>query len=366
MPTDNLQNRPFSPDYIVPPGETLAEILEERTLTQTELARRLGLSLKHTNQIINGVASISAEVALGLEKVLGVSAAFWLNRDALFQAELARQEEQQDFGKDVGWAQQFPISELKKRGLLSNKAKGSELVAELLRFLGLASPRQWADPIASFRKSMRFESDPYALSAWLRVGELEARQIRCEPFDAERFAETLHEIRSLTRMKPEQWEPQLTRLCGDAGVAVVIVDTFSKARVNGAARWLAPHRAIIQLSLRYRWEDIFWFSFFHEAAHILLHRKKELFVEPKARPGATSPAAEQWLRVEHEADRFASRVLIPPPYDRQVARLSLTDVSAFARRLDVAPAIVVGRMQYERVVPYSAGNHMRRRLQFVD
>src|SRR5438445_13596747 len=83
---------PFEPDYAVPPGETIAELLEAREMTQTQLAKRLGVSLKHVNQVINGAASISAELALGLEKVAGVSAAFWLNRESLYRADLARQE----------------------------------------------------------------------------------------------------------------------------------------------------------------------------------------------------------------------------------------------------------------------------------
>ena len=68
----------FQPDYIVPPGETIADLLDEHDMTQTELARRLGVSLKHINQIIKGSAAISAEIALGLEKVLGPSAVFGL------------------------------------------------------------------------------------------------------------------------------------------------------------------------------------------------------------------------------------------------------------------------------------------------
>ncbi len=366
MPIDAPANPPFSPGYLVAPGDTLAEMLEERALSQTELARRLGVSLKHINQVVNGAVPISADLALALEKVLGVTASFWLKRDALYQAEIARREEQRDLADEVEWAERFPISELKKRGHIDPKAKGAELVASLLRFLGLASPRQWSEPIVSYRRSLKLESNPYALATWLRVGELEARSQQCDPYDADRFTAALQEIRGLTRLGPQQWQPELYRLCREAGVAVVIVDTFKGAAVHGAARWLAPHRALIQLSLRYRWEDIFWFSFFHEAGHILLHRKKELFVEPKKRPTGTSPDVEEWLRIEHQADRFASRTLIPRPYDKQLASLTLGEVPAFADRVGVTPAAVIGRMQHDGRLPFNAGNHLRRRLAFAE
>jgi HTH-type transcriptional regulator / antitoxin HigA len=351
----------FQPSYAVPPGETIADLLEEREMTQTELARRLGVSLKHANQVIKGVASISPDLALGLEKVFGASADFWLNRESQYQADLARQQEEKDLADAVEWAKRFPITELRKRGFLSAESKGSALVADLLRFLGLAHPSLWCDPIAAFRKSLVHESDAYALDAWLRVGELRADELRCKPYDAERFRTVLGQARGLTRLDPEEWEPKLVALAASAGVAVVIEPAFPRARANGATRWLSPTKALVQLSLRYAWEDIFWFSFFHEAAHVLLHRKKHVFIEGLKRSGSSDVRRE-----ELEADRFASRFLIPPEYEPELHDLHLSQVPQFADRLGISPSIVVGRLQHDRVLQPNQGNQFRRRLQFVD
>ena len=125
--------------------------------------------------------------------------------------------------------------------------------------------------------------------------------------------DALEEARGLTRLEPEEWEPRLVQMCADAGVAVVIVGTFRKARANGATRWLASTKALIQLSLRYAWEDIFWFTFFHEAAHVVLHRRKDvfvdkdLFIETTGRKGA-GPSEPGEQRLEDEANRFAARI----------------------------------------------------------
>jgi HTH-type transcriptional regulator / antitoxin HigA len=355
----------FAPGYAAPPGDTLADVLEERGMTQTELARRLGVSLKHVNQVIKGAASISAELALGLEKVLGVSAAFWLNRESLYQADIARMEERRALERAVGWSQRFPVAEMKKRRLLPSRATGVELVSALLQFFGIASTEQWSDPRVAFRKSLKFESDPYALSAWLRLGELEAESVETEPFDSAEFVAALEGARRLTRLQVRDWHPRLVETCANAGVAVVVVDTFQGARANGATRWLSPTKALVQLSLRYRWEDVFWFSFFHEAGHVLLHRKKDVFVElptSKLRSGTGSDER----RLEQEADRFSSRTLIPPKYDHILSRLSLSQVPAFAEQLNIAPAIVIGLLQHEGLLPHTHGNGLRRRLAFVD
>jgi addiction module HigA family antidote len=364
MGTTTASRHTFRPDYAIPPGGTLGDLLEERGMTQTELAQRLGVSLKHINQVVNGSASVSAELALGLEKVFSVSAGFWLNRESLYQAHIARREEQESLKRAESWAKRFPVSELRKRGFLPSEAKGPALVEALLRFLGTASPRQWEDLTVSFRKSKRFESDPHALWAWLRVGELHAAEIECRPYDPDEFLDVLESARRFTRLDPSDWQERLVDACAAAGVAVVIVDTFSGARVNGATKWLAPTKALIQLSLRHRWEDVFWFTFFHEAGHVLLHRKRELFVEETRRQGAVR-SDSTWVKLETEANRFASRVLIPPRYERRLRELTFSDIEDFAERLGIAPAIVVGRLQHEGLLPHTHGNKLRGRLRFA-
>src|SRR4051794_6608377 len=99
-------------------------------MTQTELAERLGVSLKHVNRVIKGAATISPELGLGLEKVLGSPAAFWMTREAHYQADKARQEELNRLSESVDWAREFPVKELRKRELLPKQGDGPELVQQ--------------------------------------------------------------------------------------------------------------------------------------------------------------------------------------------------------------------------------------------
>jgi addiction module HigA family antidote len=358
------EDQSFHPTYAITPGHTIADLLDEQGMTQTELAQRLGVTLKHVNQVVNGGASLSPELALGLEKVFGASADFWLNRESLYRADSSRKAEAQSLQEHVSWAAQFPVKELTKRGYVPTQAKGAALVDALLRFLGVASPPLWQDPVVAYRKSQRYESDPFALAAWLRVGELEARAIDTEPYSHDAFLDALQEARQLTRLEPEERHPQLVEILGGAGVAVVVVDTFKNARANGATRWLTPTKALIQLSLRYHWEDIFWFTFFHEAGHIALHRKKGMFVEGLKPAGKSAP--DDWWKLEDEANRFAARTLIPESYHRHLPTLAATDIEPAAHELGIAPAMIVGRLQHDGVIPYNLWNEYRRRLEFRD
>jgi antitoxin HigA-1 len=63
----------------VHPGEVLKDELEEISLTQSALAKHIGVLPKTINEICRGKRGISAEMSMKLSKALGGSAQFWLN-----------------------------------------------------------------------------------------------------------------------------------------------------------------------------------------------------------------------------------------------------------------------------------------------
>src|SRR5437870_13592790 len=95
-----VENHVFRPDYAIPPGETLRERLAQLNLSQAELAMRANLSTKHVNQIIQGVAPITFETAIILERVTGLPAAFWNRREADYREGLLRAKRPELTAKD--------------------------------------------------------------------------------------------------------------------------------------------------------------------------------------------------------------------------------------------------------------------------
>ena len=232
----------------------------------------------------------------------------------------------------------------------------------LLNFFGVASPSEWRTVWeaneAVFRHAKAFESNPFALAAWLRRGELQARSLSCGRYNKERFYEALVRIRALTYKMAEGWQDEAVRLCAEAGVAVAFVPQLPGTHVSGATRWLSPHLALLQVSLRYKTDDQFWFSFFHEAGHILLHGKREVFLE-------TGDEEEQ-AQKEEEANRFAEDFLIPRAEYKRFVKSGrynyLEEIEAFAEKLQVAAGIVVGRLQHDEHLPMRVGNRLKRKL----
>lgn len=351
----------FAPDYTFTPGETLRETLEAMRMSQADLAQRAGLSTKHVNQIIQGVASITPETALILERVTGTPAVFWSNLEAQHQLAMARAAEEREADTDRAWIQSFPLVELERRGFIQDRGDPLRAHRDLLAFFGVASRAAWesiwASPQASFRRSRAYRVDDFATACWLRMGELEALETATEPFDAGRFRQALVRVRAAMTDEPSEWAEVMRANCAEAGVAVSLVAEMKGSRAHGAVRWIAPGKAVLQLSLRLRWEDHFWFSFFHEAGHLLLHGRRDPFVEDGSNPADES---------EIEADQFAMNTLIPEEAAARLPTLrSDADVKAFAQEMGVPPAIVVGRLQHDEVFAPNRGNGLRRRLEFA-
>lgn len=352
----------FDPDYAVAPGETLRSTLIDSEMTQSDLAARCGLSVKHVNQIVHGVAPITHETALAFEKVIGVPARVWNRLEGNYRDRLARVEDRRALTSDSAWLDSLPVKELVKRGVLTKTADKGELLDQVCRFFGVANrqswERVWRTPLASFRKSPTFESDAGAVATWLRIGELEAAEVELADFDPRRFREALDRIRSLTREDPERFQSEMVRLCAESGVALVFVPEIKGTRASGAARWLTPTKAVIQLSLRHKSDDHLWFSFFHEAGHLLLHSKKGTFVTGAELEDKTT---------EDEANAFAASFLIPRRYEGDLPLLqSLDEVSAFAERIGIAPGIVVGRLQNDGILGWNQGNGLKKRFRLVE
>jgi addiction module HigA family antidote len=91
---DKMQNE-YYPDSFTSPGETLLETLETRGMSQAELARRLGCSVKLVNEIIQAQTVITPEIAGQLEQALRVPASFWLNMEQYYREFLARPVKEQ-------------------------------------------------------------------------------------------------------------------------------------------------------------------------------------------------------------------------------------------------------------------------------
>jgi len=322
----------------------------------------MGCTPKEVSKLLKGGARISAETAHKLELVLGATADFWMTREAQYRGTVIRQEKMRSKDEE-DWLKQLPIKDMRQRGWLDEKLFASDPLAACLHFFGVADLKAWHTTYgdilerAAFRTSRTLDSRPASVAAWLRQGEIESASINCKTWDPKGFRTALLELRFLTRKRdPKVFLPELTARCAEYGVAVVIVRTPAGCRASGATRFPSPDKALLLLSFRYLSDDHFWFTFFHEAGHLLIHSKKALFLE----------AEEISSFEENEANEFSARILVSPEFREKLGRLRIDrhEIRAFAKIVGVSPGIVVGQLQHLGLAGRNQFNTLKARFQW--
>lgn len=342
-------------DLLSPPGDDILEHIDYIKMSQAELADRLGKTPSKVNDLISGKEPITYTTALQLEKVLGIEAPYWLNREMQYREKLARLEQEEALAYAEEWVRQQPFKELRKCGYIKSNKPGPAMVEEALEFYGVVNPDRWqtryVDDFASarYRKSSAHQTTLASMAAWLRMGELEMQKVQLPEYNKDSFKKVLQEVKSLVQHHPDDFAEQLQQKCAEAGVAVIYSMCLPKAPVSGATRWFRSN-PLIQLTDRHKTNDHFWFTFFHEAGHVLLHGRKEVFLEEYA--GCVPNKIK-----EEEANQFAMKWLLP---EKALEDLPIDfgdqDIVELADQYKTHPAIVVGRLQRMGILKYNQMN----------
>lgn len=359
----------YNPNKAIHPGVTLADVLEASNMTQSELAERTGLTPKTISEIMQGKNPITPETATKLSAVFGTSATFWNNLERNYQETLVRLKEQERLDAEAAALGSFQCyKELADWKYIPKTSVSREKVSHLLNFFQVSSldfiPK--THPVA-FRQTKQKTFSHESLAAWLRCGEIDAAKIQVKPFKKELLVSRLEELRRLTTLPASQLQERLQLICAECGIAVAFVPYFSKTYVDGATRWLSNDKALIQVSLRGKSSDRFWFTFFHELGHLLKHGKTDEFIEFEN--GKSDSLAEK----EKEADEFAKETLIPEPSFKDfISKKDISDeaIRLFAKSIFVSPSIVAGRIKhelYERGIKdaWRRFPHLTRKIEFA-
>lgn len=356
---------PWQPQWVSRPGDTISHLMSRQALDVARLAGRMGKDRGLIQQLIAGTAAIDDEMAASLALHLGGTENFWRNRQLQFDQALDRAVGAISADDARDWLSSLPMADLARSGWIA-RGRGTAALRSVCAYFGVSSPSEWQRHYTSFanafsyRTSQGFENKLGALAAWLRQGEVEADDVFCEPWDANKLKKIVPEIRRLTKLKkPSQFISKLRGLCASAGVALVFVRAPAGCSASGATRFVSSKKAIIVLSFRHLSDDHFWFTLFHEIGHLLLHGRDATFIDGDAADNSTK---------EREANEFAERTLIPMERlaDLEHIQLSTNSIIRYSVSIDIAPGIVVGQLQHHRLLGPKQLNHLKRRYSWDD
>ena len=359
-----LQNQ-YNPQIAFHPGRTLADKLEELGMGPKEFAIRTGKPEKTIIAVLKGASSITPEMAVLFEQVLHIPAHFWLNKQRNYDEFLARQAYEKVLDESSTWVQCFPYKKMVELGWIAPKKSLPEQAQTLLAFFGVSTHLAWEAYYlhpklkVSFRISLAHTKAPHAISAWLRQGELQAETVRVGTYVEKKLISSLPLLKALMVDHPQNLFQQIQQICGEAGVKVVHTPCLPQAPIHGCTRWIKDN-PLIQLTGRYKRNDIFWFTFFHEIGHILLHGKKEIFLENTNYEGEDK-------QKENEADDFAVKWTFSKQQEQKMVDygiFTLEDIARFAQSYQTHPAMIIGRLRYRGLVPHSYGAEFIRGVEF--
>jgi plasmid maintenance system antidote protein VapI len=235
----------FQPNWASAPGNTIADVLEERHISIAAFSKRIGRSLDETKDLLAGRLTITLALARKLQSEIGSSAEFWMSRDFHYRSTVARLSDAE--GQD--WLAELPVGDMVRFKWMQPVNPAKE-VAACLRFFDVPDVASWRQKYApvqrsvAFRTSTSFESRAGAVAAWLRQGEIEAHTLKCKPWNPKLFSAHLANVRKLTRQKdPARFLPDLREMCANAGVAVVIVRAPNGCRASGATHFLSEKKS---------------------------------------------------------------------------------------------------------------------------
>ncbi|WP_431674487.1 ImmA/IrrE family metallo-endopeptidase [Rhizobium leguminosarum] len=356
----------FEPNWASAPGATIVRLMDAKEIPFDEMASGLGMSENQLQALIDGRARIDATLASALSENLGSTPRFWLARDKTYVEELSRLAPESN---DVTqWIKSLPLRSMRKFGWVDSNTGEEAITASVLRFFGCEDLLSWNAKYYSgvgavaFRTSFAFEANEMATLVWLRAGESQADSLDLPEYDRQAFIDLLPRLRRLSAFKhPRTFLPRLIEACRAVGVAVTTARAPEGCRASGASWLLSSRHPIIHLSFRHLSEDHFWFTFFHEAAHVVLHGEEHIDVDGSNPSMATNSAKED------EADELAQHLLVSPEALDDLKRNPAPKrILAAARHLGVTAGIIIGQLEKATVLAPGKLSRMKHRYRWAD
>ncbi|MDA3838148.1 MAG: ImmA/IrrE family metallo-endopeptidase [Candidatus Delongbacteria bacterium] len=346
----------------VAPGITIIEQLDTWGISRKEFALRMDYSEKHMIDILKGKSEITTEIANRLASVLGIPADFWLGLEQIYRLSLKKKEEEERIEEEEKILNKIPYLDMVNQGWVASTRIVVEKIRNLKEYFGVAKllKIQQTENVA-FRISSKYQSSSYAIAAWLRKGQIDIREkIDYPEFDKSKIlTEVIPEIKNSLIHETNIFNVNklLIGILKKAGIYFTVTQSISKASINGAVTWINK-RPLIQMSLKGKFADIFWFTLFHELGHIYFeHSKKEVILD-------LSNESTGSEILENQANNFAVKFLYPKEFANLAKKslISKGDIMKFSKKYNLLVGIILGRLMHDEVLDWSQYSELRVKL----
>ncbi|EET60844.1 addiction module antidote protein HigA [Marvinbryantia formatexigens DSM 14469] len=354
----------ISRDLVIHPGETIADVLENRGISQAELALRTGVSAAYVSNVIAGKKGISAGFASGLEYALGIPGSFWLNLQANYEAELLEINEGQTITDEERRTREELrdiVKYLRQKGMIPVRESRDDSILSLrkaLQISNIANLRELV-PDGVFRMAANISVNQNVLGAWIRLCQIEESSQDISARFEKKYTDSLvNEIKDIMCRQDAGFQTELKNVMKKYGIDFSIAKNFRGAPVQGYIAQKSNGVYQMVLTIRGAFADIFWFSLLHEIGHI---------VNGDVRKGLKFIDDGSDCDKETAADCFAGEKLLSPESYKafiQKKDFSIEAIQRYAKTQNVMPYIVIGRLQKEGYLDYRTYSNYKLRYKW--
>ncbi|WP_066719881.1 HigA family addiction module antitoxin [Clostridium sp. Marseille-P299] len=348
------------------PGLYVRNIIDEMEISQTEFAKRIGITDKTLSKLINEQTPLTPSIAQKLATILGTSTSVWINLQANYDTYLADNMIIKDMKEDEEILSFIDYSYFVKNKFVEATKDKIEKITNLRKFfevssLGLLAQKEF---LVNYRSTSKVEEKNIInANIWMQTALNVAKQIDTDVFNKEKLKTCLPEIRKMTVQSPDEFYPKLHDMLQSCGVALVLLPHLKNSGINGAVRWINKEKVLLAMNDRQKYADIFWFSFCHELRHVLQQKNKLTLINYSNK---YIQSIDEEL--EKDADEFAQKFLIPQEEYSEFLRtrsINRTSILVFAKKINIHPGIVVGRLQHDNKIPIYTHNDLKSQYEIV-
>ena len=344
-----VQKQPsIFPELLIHPGESLKEFLDEKEISQKELAIRTGFSEKHISTVVHGTKDISSSFAYKLGIALDTPPSFWKNLQNQYDLESESLKELNAISEEEIKISKNIIKPLSKISKIEVTSSDSQNVMNLRHGLGVNNllniPLLKQSNPAYYRAQFKENTSDYLLYAWQYLIEKEVDHQTTKAFNYDLLLERLPDIKKVMYEDPKDHFNLIQNILNDCGVLFSVKDSMKEAPLNGLTAKTTMNRLLISLTLKGQYIDIFFFTLFHEIAHIIYHdyllfSKKELTA----------------IDIEKRAHTFAEDFLMDrDTYHKFTHKKQFTNeaIIKFSKQRNILPSILIGSLMNDGFIKW--------------
>lgn len=348
------------------PGETLVELLETYGMSQLELSERIGFTTKHINEVCKGRKSITPDMSMRLSTVFNLSSSFWNNLQANYDSEYNELINEETVTKEeIELLKDVPLNELRDYKYINIEKTNSKesIVLKLRKFFKVSEltyiPNVLDNTIVAYRKSDK-DINPIKLGSWVSMCLYDYKPLPYQ-LDINRLKEQLPNLKKQILIKDINIAiSNLKTILTPCGITFNVIRHLKGVPVQGYIRNM-NNNILLTLTIRQKFSDIFWFTFFHEIGHILSNKDKKTL-------NMIDYEKHSDFADEIQADEFASNTLISKESYKEFkeSKIDLSSIKRLAKKEGVTEAIVVGRLAHEDPSYYVDYSFLRTKYEWDD